>query len=83
MLVGYMRVSTDSDRLTADYVWAAEQSLSENIDGLRSLRAFAAPPSKPPNVRALSPYAYQKASSLVLAPLPNGSHRSVRWAVQR
>ena len=23
MLVGYMRVSTDSDRLTGDYVWAA------------------------------------------------------------
>ena len=67
MLVGYMRVSTDSDRLTGDYVWAAEQSLSENSDGLRSLRAFAAPPSKPPNVRSLSPYAYQKASSLVRA----------------
>jgi hypothetical protein len=115
MLVGYMRVSTDSDcqvlnllvtalilwntryleravavlrqaedipdqlpthlsplgwehvNLTGAYVWAAEQSLSETIDGLRPLRAFAAPPSKPPNVRALSPYAYQKASSLVLA----------------
>ena len=48
-------------------VWAADQSLSENIGGLRSLRAFADPPPKPPNVRALSPYAYQKASSLVLA----------------
>jgi TnpA family transposase len=29
--------------LTGDYVWAAEQSLSENIDGLRPLRAFADP----------------------------------------
>ncbi len=29
--------------LTGDYVWAAEQSLSKNIDGLRPLRAFAAP----------------------------------------
>jgi len=43
MLAGYMRVSTDSDRLTGDYVWAAEQSLSENIHGLRLLRAFADP----------------------------------------
>jgi Tn3 transposase DDE domain len=91
MLVGYMRVSTDSDcqvldllvtaiilwntryleravaalrqaedvsdqllshlsplgwehvNLTGDYVWVAEQSLSENIDGLRPPRAFAAP----------------------------------------
>jgi TnpA family transposase len=29
--------------LTGDYVWAAEQSLSENIGGLRPLRAFANP----------------------------------------
>src|SRR4051795_5112126 len=29
--------------LTGDYVWAAEQSLSETIDGLRPLRAFADP----------------------------------------
>jgi hypothetical protein len=29
--------------LTGDYVWAAEQSPSENIDGLRPLRAFAGP----------------------------------------
>ena len=91
MLVGYMRVSTDSDcqvlnllvtaiilwntryleravavlrqaedipdqlpthlsplgwehvNLTGDYVWAAEQSLSETIDGLKPLRAFADP----------------------------------------
>jgi len=29
--------------LTGDYVWAAEQSLSENSDGLRPLRAFTDP----------------------------------------
>src|SRR4051794_24189604 len=29
--------------LTGDYVWAAEQSLSEIIDGLKPLRAFADP----------------------------------------
>ena len=29
--------------LTGDYVWAAEQSLSETIDGLKPLRAFADP----------------------------------------